>query len=415
MNPFLTLFAAWGLAVASTAAAQGATDAVTRGGAVNAIAMQQKKKSAPLPGGNDGREAEAPPTKFFRPEESEPSFEIDEKVIKSVERGLKWLAEQQLPNGSWKASVGFKLNETYQIDPDVADRGDVGVTALCGMAFLANGQAPGRGKYSSVVDKTLDYVLSCQQSNGYITANGSRMYSHAFSTLFLAEILGMVKRDDVREKLEDAIRLIIDSQNKEGGWRYVPFATESDMSITVCQVMALRAARNVGIPVPRATIDRAIQYVKDSAVREGGIGGGARGAFRYQKQNHSRETFPLTAAGIVTLNGAGIYSDRDIDLGLDFLEREMDGFSREYGDSYFRNRSGHYFFYYGHYYAVQAMYTAGGERWKNYYTRIRSILLKMQLPDGSWPNEVGPGVVFGTAVGTLILQIPYRYLPIFQR
>lgn len=353
-------------------------------------------------------------------DDSEQPQEIDPKIINSVERGLKWLADAQQPNGTWKSTVGFKLNNSYQYDEDVRDRGDVGVTALCGIAFLANGQAPGRGKYGKVVEKALDYVLSCQQANGYFTANGSRMYSHAFATLFLAELLGMVKRDDVREKIEDAVRLIVDSQNKEGGWRYVPFATESDMSITVCQVLALRAARNIGIPVPRATIDRAIQYVKDSANRDGRAHGymidsDERGAFRYQKQNFSRSTFPLTAAGIVALNGAGVYSDRDIEYGLDYLERNLSSFTSEYGDSYLESQRGHYFFYYGHYYAVQAMYTASGERWTQYYKYISSVLLKMQKSDGAWPNQVGPGEAFSTAVATLILEIPFRYLPIFQR
>jgi hypothetical protein len=350
---------------------------------------------------------------------AEKAIEIDEKVVKAVDKGLRWLADRQLPSGTWDATVGFKLNEGYQYDDEVKGKGDVGVTALAGMAFLANGQMPGRGRYGAVVDRALDYVLSCQQGNGYFTSNGSRMYSHAFSTLFLAETLGMVRRDDVRVKLEDAVRLIVDSQNTQGGWRYVPFATESDMSITVCQVMALRAARNVGISVPRGTIDRAIKYVKDSANHDAnpyfGSGDNSPGSFRYQAHTYSRATFPLTAAGIVALNGAGVYSDRDIEEGLDYLERTLDDFSREYGEAYSRSNTGHYFFYYGHYYAVQAMYTAAGSRWDRYYKYIKGMLLRMQRPDGSWPNQIGPGETFSTATATLILEIPFRFLPIFQR
>jgi hypothetical protein len=46
---------------------------------------------------------------------------------------------------------------------------------------------------------------------------------------------------------------------------------------------------------------------------------------------------------------------------------------------------------------------------------IKSMLLELQQRDGSWRCEVGPGPAFGTAVSTLILQIPLQYLPIFQR
>ena len=47
--------------------------------------------------------------------------------------------------------------------------------------------------------------------------------------------------------------------------------------------------------------------------------------------------------------------------------------------------------------------------------RVRAELLGEQRPDGSWPNDIGPGPAFGTAVACIILQIPLRYLPIFQK
>ena len=246
------------------------------------------------------------------------------------------------------------------------------------------------------------------------------MYSHAFATLFLAEIYGMTHREDVRKKLQKAVDFIVDTQNEEGGWRYVPFAQDSDMSIVVCQVLALRAARNIGIRVPKAVIDKAARYVVDSAVSEESIArfypvaGGYRneiGSFHYQKQDGSRSSFPLTAAGVTALYGAGVYSDASIDDGIRYLHQHLAAFNRQYGMS----ERGHYFFWYGHYYGVQAMYTAGAEAWESYFTVVRDELLRMQLADGSWPNEVGPGPAFGTAMGVLILEIPYRFLPIFQR
>jgi hypothetical protein len=61
------------------------------------------------------------------------------------------------------------------------------------------------------------------------------------------------------------------------------------------------------------------------------------------------------------------------------------------------------------------MYTAGSPYWEPYFQELRRELLDMQNSDGSWPNEQGPGPNFGTAVAVLILEIPYRFLPIFQR
>ncbi len=344
---------------------------------------------------------------------------INAAQVEAVRRGLEWLARNQSADGSWSAKIGFKLNTGYEY---TAERGHVGTTSLALMAFLAGGHMPGRGEYGDVVLRGLDWILAACQPDGYITSSGTRMYSHAFATLFLAEIYGMTTRSDVHAKLQNAVDYIVNAQNAEGGWRYAPFAQDSDMSIVVCQVLALRAARNIGIQVPAATVERATNYVLESAITErdqlhGGFsrrwGGDPIGAFTYQRGAGSRSSFPLTAAGVTSLHGLGIYSDDAIRLGLDYLRRNLDDFNRRYGPG------GHYFFWYGHYYAVQAMYTAGSQGgvryWEPYFERLRRDLLALQLPDGSFPNHVGPGPAFGTAMGVLILQIPYRYLPIFQR
>jgi hypothetical protein len=241
------------------------------------------------------------------------------------------------------------------------------------------------------------------------------MYSHAFATLFLAEVYGMVEQPEVKKVLQRSVDLIVDSQNAEGGWRYRPFARESDMSITVCQVLALRSARNVGIHVPITTIRNAQSYVYLSAVRgndrsfnfNGHGYGDEGGSFRYQNRTQTRATFPLTAAGVTTLYAAGEYDSPIIRDAMEYLDRRMESFSDDWQD--------HYFFYYGHYYAVQAYYITGDPKWTKYFRSIKARLLARQRADGSWPCSTGPGDAFATAVATLILQIPLQYLPIFQR
>ena len=348
-----------------------------------------------------------------------PVVELTPEHRRAVEEGLGWLSREQNPDGSWTGQVGYKLHSDYHT---TAENGHVGVTALASMAFLAGGHLPGRGVYGEVVERGLSFVLGSCQEDGYITRHGTRMYSHAFATLFLAEIYGTTHRQDVRTKLQRAVDFIVNTQNAEGGWRYAPFAAESDMSIVVCQVLALRAARNIGIRVPKATIDRAAQYVVDSAVAEdpgfrfhGRMYEVERGSFVYQKVQDTRSSFALTAAGVTALHGVGIYSDDAIRRGLDYLRRHLDSFNRDYG----RARGGHYFFWYGHYYGVQAMYTAGSTAhatyWEPYFEETRREILSMQLADGSFPNRVGPGPSLGTAMAVLVLEIPYRYLPIFQR
>lgn len=340
---------------------------------------------------------------------------VDDELRQAVQRGHEWLQAHQGKDGAWSELVGYKVNTDYET-LDSRPQPHVGVTALALISFLAGGHLPDRGKYGDVLHRGIDFVLECAQDDGQITRNGTRMYSHAFATLFLAEVYGMVERADVKKTLQRSVDLIVDSQNAEGGWRYRPFARESDMSITVCQVLALRSARNVGIHVPITTIRQAQNYVYRSAVRGnertyrlGGHGafGDDGGSFRYQNREQTRATFPLTAAGVTTLYAAGEYDSPIIRDALDYMDRQMPIFNDDWQN--------HYFFYYGHYYAVQAYYITGDPKWSKYFRTIKQLLLSRQKKDGSWPCATGPGDAFATAVATLILQIPLQYLPIFQR
>lgn len=325
-----------------------------------------------------------------------PSKELQAKINIAVEKGLAWLAKKQNENGSWTCRVGYKLNEDY-----IGEEYDnVAVAALGGMAFMAQGNVPGRGKYSKNVERALAFVLdSVRESDGYITRHGSRMYEHAFATLFLAEIYGMTRREDVKFKLQKAVNLLVQAQYKNGGWRYQPVPVDADISVTVSVLQALRAARNGGISVPIETINRAVQYVRRSAVA-----GDPEGTFKYQVDApYTRSSPALTACGVVALMSAGEYTSREVRRGLDFLKNHL---PRPRGNFL----PFHYF--YAHFYIAQAMYQAGGEYWENYLKIGLEDILRAQKDDGHWEDDVGE--TYATAMACLILQIPNEYLPIFQ-
>ena len=315
----------------------------------------------------------------------------------SVDRALAWLAARQNPNGSWTNRVGYKLYEDYFGEENES----VDVTAIAGMALLAGGNVPGRGKYGRNIAKAVEWLLTkVREEDGYITHAGSRMYSHAFATLFLAEIYGMTRQAEIKPKLKRAVDLIVNSQNREGGWRYQPIPVDADLSVTVSTVQALRAARNAGIAVPLDTIQRAMRYVVRCAV--------PRRGFSYQAatydngMNDTRVSFALTACGVVAMCSAGMYDSREVREGLRVLP--------DYKHSLVPNKL-HY--YYGHYYASQAMYLAGGDHWANYYPPVRDEILRNQRADGSWLDDVG--ATYATAMACVVLQMPCEYLPIFQK
>ncbi len=316
--------------------------------------------------------------------------EITPELDRAVEKGLKFLKEQQQDDGSFGEGRYGR---------------NVAVTALACLAFMADGHLPGRGEYGDVVTKGLEYILANSTESGLVASDAANgpMYGHGFATLFLGEVYGMTApgadqalADRVHDALVRAVHLIEKTQNEQGGWRYNPVPYDADISVTICQVMALRSARNAGLEVAKGTIDRAVQYVRQCQNPDGG--------FKYQLESGT-SGWPRSAAGVASLYYAGIYEDNAIDRGIEYLKREaLPGASAA--------PRAHYF--YGHYYAVQAMYLAGGQSWALWWPAIRKELLDSQASDGSWEDR-SVGNSYATAMSLIILQMPKRYLPIFQK
>lgn len=308
-------------------------------------------------------------------------------VQAAVDRGLTALAKLQDASGAIGESAG--------------------ITALGGMALLSGGHTPVRGQYAANCLKALRYVIARQdRTTGYLGNDFGNMYGHGFATLFLAECYGMEPSEPVRRALEAAIDLIHRSQNSEGGWRYQPMPIDADISVTICQVMALRAAWNVGVG-GKPSVDasaRAIAYVRRCATGAGGFSYTATGG---SWGTEGAEGVPRAAAGAMSLIGAGISDVSDPHLGpsLRFIRRHVPA-----------HLTGTNYFWYGQYYAAQAMFhSPEREDWDRYWAQAAPAIMSRQAQDGAWPGLEGPGAAYGTAMALIILQIPNQYLPIFQR
>lgn len=304
---------------------------------------------------------------------------------RAIKRGLDYLAAHQHDDGS------FGSNHL---------RGNTAVTSLAGIAMLAQGSTPGRGKYGKPIDRIVDYLLKHTEKDGLIinreaTTRGA-MYEQGFAVLFLAECHGMSKHPELRKKLALAVKLILDTQNEQGGWRYDPIREKADISVTTCQVMALRAAKNAGIHVPSTTIDAAVRYIRDCRNPDGG--------FKYIIDVEAPSMFPRSAAAVAALQSAGIYEGKDLEQSLDYLMEYLPRGGKKKDTTYF---------YYGQYYAASAFWIAGETRFGRWYGAVRDELLSRQREDGSWPSPYSAS--YATAMSCIVLQMPKHYLPIFER
>jgi len=303
---------------------------------------------------------------------------VPAQIVQAAGKGLDYLAKTQLPDGSWP--------DNYGKSPAV-----VGLALL---AFMAHGEVPGRGKYKDVMDRAVNYILSNAKQNGLIARVGSQpMYDHGFATLALAEVYGMSKRKDLERALLMAVKLIERVQNPRGGWRYQPRPADDDITVTGCQLMALRAARNAGVNVRTSVVRKGLDYIKICVRPDGGFAyqpGGASGKAR-------------TGIGVLLLQLLGESDSELVTTGANYLlQRPL-----KVGEGYF---------YYSLYYCTQAMFQKGGEHWQFWRKSMLDVVLPLQQADGSWPEGGSAGgKTYAVAMATLALEVEWKLLPIYQR
>ncbi|MHC4874962.1 MAG: prenyltransferase/squalene oxidase repeat-containing protein [Planctomycetota bacterium] len=326
------------------------------------------------------------PTRWLFAQSDQRTRETDQALV----RALQFLASEQQPSGAWRTN----------------NRDAASATSLAVMSFLAVGHTPGDGPYGARIENGIRWVLDHQDESGLFRhrAGSGPMYTHGICTLMLAEVCGMVRGElapRVRHGLEQGIRVILTAQavskgpRHAGGWRYQPQSRDSDLSVTGWQLLALRAAKDIGCDVPAEAIDSAVGYVRLCADQRGGFG--------YQPGHGVTST--RAGTGILCLEICGEHHADETLRAADYLLRKP------------LNRNEN-FFYYGVYYCTVGMFQVGDRHWEATRTHMTSLLLPMQEVDGSWPNlgrEKVYGPIYSTAMTVLALSVEYRYLPIYQR
>jgi hypothetical protein len=314
----------------------------------------------------------------------------DPKIDKAAGRGLEFLKRSQKQD-HWEANSG-----QYR----------VAMTALAGMAFLAEGSTTTRGKYAPQIESAVDYLLARAKPNGLIGYQNDYHYTygHGFSMLFLSQVYGeeedASRRDEIKKVLINAVQFSAEAQTSAGGWGYVSAKDGNDFdegSTCITQVQGLRACRNAGIPVPKEIIDRAKKYIEKCTTPDGGI--------QYSLKSGGGSRPPITAAALAAMFNAGEYESEATQRMLNYCESNVWPAT---GHSF----HGHW--HYTHLYYSQVMYRLGDEKYRKYFSDIGTKIMREQSADGSW-KEGHVGDVYTTAINCTILLMDNGYLPIYQR
>ncbi|QDT46114.1 prenyltransferase/squalene oxidase repeat-containing protein [Symmachiella dynata] len=312
---------------------------------------------------------------------------VPRDVREMYDRGLQYLATTQAADGSWSDG---------QTGP--------GVTGLGLMVFLASGEDPNYGKYSSNIRRCLRSIISEQNAGtGFF---GNSMYHHGFAMLGLAEAYGAVdernlwpvgKKNNARsigEALELAVRAAITSQKKNplNAWRYSPDSNDADTSVSGSVMVGLLAARNAGIEVPDTAIDKAVAYFASMTSGSGEVGYSGLGGFGES----------LARSSIATLVYA-VAHRKDLDKYKATVKYLTDRVESEAGS----------WPEYARYYQAQALFQGDVEAWEKWNKILIRRLKTVQQADGSFQGQFGASL--STSMNLLALALNYRFLPIYER
>ncbi len=321
----------------------------------------------------------------------------------AVELGLRWLAAHQLGDGSWSASLAEKCPPGQPCGRGGRTEFSHGVTGLALLAFLAGGYTHKAGPYEDVVAGGLRWLVNRQDPNGFFFDSAKGMYGHGVATFALGEAAAMTRDESLRRPLERAVAAIEASQQPNGGWYYSadPSQRASEFTLSVWQMMGLKAAEKAGVPVPAGVIDRAKAYVRASTDPGGGV----------YYSHRSNVTLGSTGAGVFARCMFGMTEGSWIEKGLAYLE------ANEEGGPGWGGRGHNFQYLYAWYYRTLASFQVQGRAWREWNRKLRPHLVSTQRTQGhaagSWPiiDYSQAGTSYATAMCVLMLETYYRYLP----
>jgi hypothetical protein len=322
----------------------------------------------------------------------------------AVAAALLWIVDHQLADGGW--NFDHRLGPIVNGRPRTSDHpGNLvdarnAATAMALLPLLGAGQTHTDGNHKRAVKGGLEYLVKHQKKDGGWNESGGNMYSHGLAALVLCEAYGMTHDKALMVPAQAAVNFISYAQDPEGGgWRYQP-RQPGDTSVTGWQLTALKSGHMCYLQVPPNTIRGAVEFLDAVQADQGA-------SYGYTTPGKGSAT---TAIGLLCRMYLGWKRDREaLERGVEFLG--------DRGPSLGRSANMYY-----NYYATRVMRQYGGEPWQKWNDQMRDFLVDNQAgegpPRGSWDFMGGAGAerggrLYNTSLAALVLEVYYRYPPLY--
>jgi hypothetical protein len=330
---------------------------------------------------------------------------------RAVLKGLEWLKKTQNADGSW------------------APGNRPAMTGLGLLAFLAHGETPTSEEYGETVQKAMQYLIQHVEKLPETTSGKPVIepYNHGIVAYALSEAYGLTKLPNLKPAMDKAIFLVVDGQQKSGGYDYSYKKGERwDLSVAGWQFQAMKAGYVAGagaaVPELEKAIERGISFIKNVA---------------YSKTNVNRPmgyaspgggSWGMQGAGTLCLQLLGEGNSREVkNVSKLIVEKHLPEIVWTNPNLLISGAHSNPMYHW--YYETQVMFHAGQTYWKKWNEKMAPMLIKNQKEDGHW--ECPPGLKpdpktgkignpgnydhwYTTSLCCLSLQVYYRYLPTYK-
>ena len=323
------------------------------------------------------------------------------EINDAIAGGIKFLLNDQNPNGSWGSATRTKGLNIYAPVPGAHDAFRTATTALSLCALLESGDTS--EAVVSATNRAEEWLLTNLPSLKRATGDAIyNVWGHAYSIQALVQ---MFRRHDDDEKLKKRIDELIRLQferlrryeSVDGGWGYYDFRfqaqrpTSSSISfVNGAVLVAFAEAKSIGIEPPQRIVDRSIaatkrqqkndftylygEYLKDRPMRGINRPGGSLG--RSQCCNYALRIWgdDTVTDNVVKSWLVRLYVRNGwLDIGR---KRPVPH------EAWFQVAG--YFYYFGHYYAALSLNELPQSERKPFQQMLARLMVDRQEKNGSW-------------------------------
>ena len=365
-------------------------------------------------------------------------YKTPENVQRSVDLGLSWIIRAQNQNGGWGAGSHGRQDI---LDPH-AVQADPATTAMVSMALLRSGSTLNEGKYSTQLQKALEYLMKATENSDVNSYNiteltGTQIQSKLGQNIdviltaqFFSNVLEHASHDAtlkrrIQKNLNTCVEKIQRAQDSNGNIAGAGWAGVLQSSFAA---NALESAQANGANVDEKALERSREAQKNNFdAKTGGVktdmgagvmlysvSGSARASAKEarrveeeiskaKKSGTLAQNAPATAENLEKIGfdkddamkystAYEVYNSAKVQAQRDDV---MDGFGSNGGEEFLSYLQ-----------TGESMIIGKDNAWQQWYDNISGRMLKIQNNDGSWNgHHCITSPVFCTATSLLILSI----------